>query len=160
MTIQQVVLLVDDDSDDALLVRVGLMAARPDVRLVVVTDGLQAVRYLEGKEPYSARVLFPLPNLLLLDLMLPMLTGFQVLRWIRKQDGLKALPVVVLTDCVNQQDEEFCFELGANAYVHKPFGLEKMRTVVRQLAERWLKTEPKQGQVTSAWESSPDRKAA
>jgi CheY-like chemotaxis protein len=159
MGAQPVILLVEDDPDDALFVRVGLLGTRPEVRLVVLEDGMEAMNYLQGKAPYSERVLFPQPNLILLDLKLPTMSGLHILRWIRQQQDLKEVPVVVLTGSLDEMDQQTSFEMGASAYILKPFGLEKMRSVVKDITERWLSPGSKTAQPTSDW-AGTERKAA
>ena len=157
---QQVVLLIEDDADDALFIRVGLLGTRPDVRLVVVSDGVQAMNYLQGKQPFAQRLLFPFPDLILLDLRLPVISGFQVLKWIRGQTNLKDVPVVVLTGSLDKRDQKTCDELGASAYVLKPFGLENMRTVIREIAESSLSRKDRPLSAVAAWEHGGEKKAA
>jgi CheY-like chemotaxis protein len=160
MAAQPVVLLVDDEPDDALFVRKGLLVVRPDARLVVVGDGVHAVNYLEGKQPYSERLLFPFPNLILLDLRLPMMSGLQVLKWIRQRAEFASMPVVVLTASLDKRDRTACEHLGANDYVLKPLGLENMRTAIREITNRWLGPTLSELVPNSDLEGDTQRKAA
>ena len=94
---QAVILLIDDDENDIVLAKKALAAAKIENPLYVVRDGEEAMAYLEGMGKYSDRAEFPLPDLILLDLKMPRLDGFELLSWIRKQPHLKALRVVMLT---------------------------------------------------------------
>src|SRR5438045_8866092 len=100
------ILLVEDDPNDAFFIREALERTRSDIRLVTVGNGLGAVQYLSGRQPYMDRSVFPFPNLVLLDLRLPAMTGFQVMRWIRDQCQLRGLPVVILTDSLEEDDRQ------------------------------------------------------
>jgi CheY-like chemotaxis protein len=113
------VLLVEDNPDDVFLMQRVFKKARINARLLVVTDGKQAVSYLEGTGDYHDRQLYPLPGLVFLDLKLPFLHGFVVLAWIRKQANLKEVQVVILTSSMEDQDREKAAALGA-PYLVKP----------------------------------------
>src|ERR1700674_4968478 len=94
---QALILLVEDREDDVLLVRRAFAKANVLNPMQVVRDGREAIAYLKGEGKYSNRAEYPLPELLLLDLKMPGTDGFDVLKWMRQQPGLKALRVVVLT---------------------------------------------------------------
>src|SRR4051794_22794200 len=102
------VLLVEDNVDDAFFVKRSFEKAFDDVDLHVVGDGEAAVAWLEQS---------PLPDLVLLDLKLPRMTGFEVLAWMRGRDTLKRLPVVVLTSSRERRDVDEAYDLGANSYL-------------------------------------------
>ena len=113
------VLLVEDNPDDVFLMRRVFKKTRIQARLLVVTDGKQAVSYLEGTGDYHDRQLHPLPDLVFLDLKLPFLHGFVVLAWIRKQAHLNDVHVIILTSSMEDQDREKAAALGA-PYLVKP----------------------------------------
>ena len=113
------VLLVEDNPDDVFLMRRVFKKARIDARLLVVTDGKQAISYLEGTGDYQDRHLYPLPDLVFLDLKLPFLHGFVVLAWIRKQAYLNEVQVIILTSSMEDQDREKAAAFGA-LYLVKP----------------------------------------
>jgi len=113
------VLLVEDNPDDVFLMRRAFKTARIKSRFLVVTDGKQAVSYLEGTGEYDDRQLYPLPDLVFLDLKLPFLHGFVVLAWIRKQAILNDVQVIILTSSMEDQDREKAAGLGA-PYLVKP----------------------------------------
>src|SRR5437868_2030655 len=94
---QALILLVEDKEDDIVLIRRALAKAGVVNPLQVVRDGDEAIEYLAGERKYRNREEYPLPQLVLLDLKLPGMDGFEVLRWIRGQPGLSSLRVVVLT---------------------------------------------------------------
>ena len=96
MSPQDVVLLVEDNEEDVILLRRAFLRARVLNPLLVVRDGEEAIYYLEGSGRYANRMEFPSPSVVLLDLNLPGIGGFDVLRWVRNQPGLRKLRVVVL----------------------------------------------------------------
>jgi CheY-like chemotaxis protein len=140
MSYQATVLLVEDDRDDALFVRMAFKYSRPDIRLLAVDDGLEAVKYLQSTPPFADRELFPFPDAVLLDLQLRSMNGFQVLRWIRSCNcaTVKQLPVVVLTGSLNQEDSQTSYQLGASSFVIKPCSLDSLKKAMNHIADRWL----------------------
>src|SRR3954451_23276753 len=99
-----VILLVEDRDDDVLLVLRSFAKAKIPNPVQVVRDGEEAMAYLSGAGKYANRTEYPLPELLLLDLKMPKVNGFEVLAWIRQQRGLKTLRVVVLTSSEEMKD--------------------------------------------------------
>jgi len=105
----------------------------------VVRDGEQAIAYLAGEGKFTNRAEYPLPSLLLLDLKMPRLDGFEVLRWVRQQPGLRALRVVVLTSSQDINDVNRAYELGANSFLVKPMEFEHFTEVSQGLKQYWLR---------------------
>jgi len=132
------VLLVEDNPDHALLVRIAAERALAGIALRVVEDGSEAIAYLKGATPFDDRDRHPPPDLMLLDLMLPEVSGFQVLEWIRADGRFAALPVVVFTSSVNPHDERRALMLGARAFHTKPADLIELADMVRRIVTRWL----------------------
>src|SRR5260221_1321895 len=97
ITDRSTVLLAEDDPDDVLLTQIAFEKARLANPLQVVRDGEEAIAYLNGEGHFADRHRFPFPILLLLDLKMPKLNGFQVLEWLRQHPRLKRLPVAVMT---------------------------------------------------------------
>jgi CheY-like chemotaxis protein len=127
------VLLVEDDPSDVLFMRRAWRQVGHAAPLIAVGDGEKAVAYLSGNAPYSDRSQYPFPTLVLLDLKIPLLPGLDVLRWIRENPGLRALPVAVLTSSEEPADVARARELGVSDYIVKPTGFEQLVTVVRKL---------------------------
>ena len=101
-------------------------------------NGEEAIAYLKGESPFSDRTRFPLPAVMLLDLNMPMMDGFGVLKWLRAQPGLKRLTVVILTASLREEDVERAFDLGANSFLVKPSSIEGLTTIARSLRD-WLR---------------------
>ncbi len=134
-----IVLDVDDSSDDQMLTQFACDAAGVSFEVRSVSSGENAIAYLEGRQRYSDRKQFPLPNLILLDLKMPGKSGFDVLAWIRSRDELKQVPVIVLTGSVHTADREKAIELGANQFWVKPANYEALQELMR-VVERELTT--------------------
>ena len=129
------VLLVEDNPGDADLTRETLQESKLLLDIAVVSDGVEALDYLLNRGRYVGR---PEPDLVLLDLNLPKLDGWQVLEEVRKLDALRALPIVVLTSSDAERDIARAYALGANCYATKPVGLEAFQTVVRAIEGFWF----------------------
>ena len=131
------VLVVDDDVDDAELVIECLRRAGLSAEIDVVTDGVEALEYLERRGRYCER-LTPNPALILLDLKMPKVDGLQVLRHLKADLRLKRLPVVVLTSSAHERDVVAGYDLGANAYVVKPVDFHEFMELIAGLGRFWL----------------------
>ena len=129
------VLLVEDNPGDADLTRETLEAGRLRIDITVVVDGAQALDYLFRRAPYQAA---PTPDLILLDLNLPKVSGNDVLARIKDDAALCAIPVVVLTSSDAAQDIARGYRLGANCYVTKPVGLNEFQAIVRSVEGFWF----------------------
>src|SRR6266511_5552584 len=132
------VLLVEDDETDILLLRRAFRNASIGNPVMEVRDGQEAIHYLSGDGAYADRVRYPMPFLVLMDLRLPKLSGFEVLAWIRDQSQLADLKVVVLTASDYVRDVNQAHDLGANCYLVKPPTFEELVEVVRGIKGRWL----------------------
>jgi len=110
---QLTILHVDDDSNDVLLLQHACRKAGIEVQLQGVNDGDEAIAYLTGKDKFSDREKYPLPRLILLDLKMPRLSGFEVLSWMRQQEKLRRMPVVVLTSSSHDADVNRAYDMGA-----------------------------------------------
>ena len=137
------VLLVDDNADDVLLMQRAFGASSITAPLTLLTDGRAAIDYLSGAGAFGDRATHPLPALMLLDLKMPRVSGFDVLAWLRAQPGLKRLPVVVLTTSAQESDITRAYDLGANSYIVKPSGLKQIAEVAQRIDDYWLKVNQK-----------------
>lgn len=130
------ILLVEDDPGDVELTREGLARGKMLVNLHTVDDGIKALRYLRGEEPYTAAAVRP--DIILLDLNLPRMDGQETLKAIKADARLKCIPVVVLTTSEAESDIRKCYELGASSYIAKPVGFEAFLKVMRSLEDFWF----------------------
>ncbi|HEX2973707.1 MAG TPA: response regulator [Tepidisphaeraceae bacterium] len=132
------ILYVEDNPDDVLLLQFAFEKAGIKNPLHIVGDGQQAIDYLSGAEPYNDRSQHPLPGLMLLDLNLPRVMGFDVLKWVRQQGAVAGLVVVVLSSSDLPGDIQRAYQLGANSFVSKPPDLHKQQELARALQSWWL----------------------
>jgi len=132
------ILLAEDDENDVMLIKRAFSKSHVVNPIACVKNGEEAVAYLSGEGEYADRLRHPLPFMLLLDLKLPRLSGHEVLSWLRAQQGLKRLPVVVLTSSREPSDINRAYELGANSYLVKPVVFEEFSTLLKQLQVYWL----------------------
>ena len=133
----QTILVVEDNDDHAVLVRLAVRRAFPAIDVRVAGDGREGVAYLAGTPPFQSRQSHPYPDLVILDLIMPEMDGFGVLEWIRAQEFSPTPPVVVLTSSVNPGGVARARELGAKAFYTKPADLEELGQIVREMVERW-----------------------
>ena len=131
-------LLVEDDEDQVLLVQRAFQRANIVNPLHVVRSGQEAMVYLEGAGPYANRDEFPLPKLILLDLKMPGISGFDVLRWIRQQPALRATRVVVLTASNQIRDVNLAYQLGANSFLVKPVDFDDFVRLSQAIQGYWI----------------------
>lgn len=129
------ILLVEDDQNDVLLIKRAFQKVNIANPIIVLHDGEQAISYLAGREPYANR---SLPIIVLLDLKLPRRSGHEVLEWLRQQQRLKRLPVVVLTASSESSDVNRAYDLGANSYLVKPVTFDALVEMVKTLNMYWL----------------------
>ena len=103
-----------------------------------VVDGQEAIDYVEGRGRFADREKFPVPYLILLDLKLPLKTGFDVLAWIRAQPTMRTLVVIVLSSSIDEGDLEKAYQLGANAFLVKPSDMHTLVEMCKALKLFWL----------------------
>jgi two-component system response regulator len=126
------VLLVEDDPGDVLIAREALQAAKLDTRLDVVSDGVQAMEFLRRQGDYADR---DRPDLILLDLNLPRMSGHEVLAEVKADPELRRIPIVVLTTSTSADDVMKSYDLHANVYVAKPVDFNAFAQVVKKIDE-------------------------
>lgn len=129
------VLLVEDNADHAVLIRLAAERALPGLDVHVARDGREAIDYLAGSPPFEDREQHPRPDLVILDLLMPRVDGFGVLEWIGSQPGMDPMPVVILTSSVNPADETKALALGARAFHSKPGDLLELAELVKAIVD-------------------------
>jgi two-component system, response regulator len=131
------ILLVEDSPDDVALAGAAFARLGLDHRLTVAADGETALEYLLHDGPGGDQVR-PMPDLVLLDLKLPGIDGFEVLRRIRADPRAGILPVLMLTSSIEERDVLAGYRLGANSYIRKPIDFDEFLSVLEQLVRYWL----------------------
>lgn len=134
----QVILVAEDKEDDITLLGRAFQNAEITNPIHIVRDGKECIEYLLGKGKYANRDEYPIPVLLLLDLKMPHIDGFAVLKWIRAELSLKRLPVVVLTTSEDIFDINRAYELGANSFLVKTLDIQSFSDLVEQVSRYWL----------------------
>jgi CheY-like chemotaxis protein len=130
------ILLVEDDPKDIELTLTGLAEYNLANQVVVTRDGEEALDYLRRRESHQTRPTGN-PAVVLLDLKLPKVNGFEVLEQVRADDNLKMIPVVVLTSSKEERDLMRSYKLGVNAYVTKPVDFHHFVNAVKELGVFW-----------------------
>jgi CheY-like chemotaxis protein len=151
------ILYVEDEESDVILLQHVLGKTGIHNPLQTVKDGKEARDYLAGNPPFNERELHPLPGLVLLDLSLPYLSGFEVLEWIRRQPQLRRLPVVVFSSSSRPDDIDRAYDAGANAYVVKPSALADLMALALALRDFWLLQTPRLPDSLGARPTAPSR---
>jgi CheY-like chemotaxis protein len=137
MNPDHVILLVEDLQDDIFLITKAFDQAGLTNEIHVVENGEEAIAYLSGEGKYSDRARHPLPRLILLDLNMPRVDGFEVLRWLRQQPEFRGIMVVVLTLSSDIRDVNRAYQLGANSFMVKPTEFEDVTALITQLEAYW-----------------------
>src|SRR5262245_47599167 len=133
-----VILVVEDREDDIVLIDKFFQSASILNPLHFVRTGEEAVAYLSAEGKYSNRAEYPLPALVLLDLKMPGMDGFEVLTWIRSQKSLRVIPVIVLTSSNHLSDVNRAYQLGANSFFVKDFDFRNSVALARLIQDYWL----------------------
>ena len=118
------ILLVEDDDGHARLLEKNLRRGGLINQLVRVTDGQEALDYVARSSPYEDAERYPFPSVVLLDVRMPRLDGFEVLAHLKRDPDLMKIPVIMLTSTDNQAEINRAYEMGANGYVVKPVGVQ------------------------------------
>ena len=136
------VLHIDDDPNDTELLEAAKRKAQAGFTLHTVSDGEQAMAYLNGQGVYADRTRYQIPSLVLLDLKMPRATGFEVLKWIRSHPLFGRVPVVILSGSELKDDVQAAYAAGANGYKVKPLGFSELVKLVKDLNNCWLTKQP------------------
>jgi DNA-binding response OmpR family regulator len=133
-----VFLFAEDSEVDALFVKLEF-ARHPGVRLMIVKDGQEAIDYLVGGAPFNDRQQFPTPDVMLLDIKMPRISGFDFLKWRREEapEDVRLMPVIVLSGSDLLEDVRRAYLLGANRYTVKCGNLDLLRERVTLMVQNW-----------------------
>jgi CheY-like chemotaxis protein len=127
------ILLAEDNEDDIFLLQEAFRKAGAISRLILARDGIEARDYLRGEGPFADRDKHPFPDILLLDLNMPRMNGFELLEWLRNGDVCNRLIVHVLTASARDADVEHAYALRANSYILKPSRMDELVAFVKAL---------------------------
>jgi CheY-like chemotaxis protein len=138
MSAKSLILLVEDDRDDAFFLRRAFLRAGLPHPIVDVRNGQQAVNYLSGNTLFADRSLYPLPKLIVVDLKLPVMDGFELLAWLQNQPDFESLPVIVISSSNLDSDRDKAIQLGAKDYLVKPHNPDDLVAMIRSLPAKWM----------------------
>lgn len=136
------VLIADDDSDDRLMMTEAFSERYTECRMCFAQDGVQLMRILNGEEQMYDGNHRPCdgPDLILLDLNMPLMDGRKALQIIKSSPGLRHIPTIVLTTSGDEDDIRFCYDTGANSYIIKPSRYSDLLDIVSVLKSYWMNT--------------------
>jgi CheY-like chemotaxis protein len=132
------ILVAEDDPTDAYFLERAFKRTGIPVTLHFVRDGQEVIDYLQGTGQFNDRTRHPLPQLVLLDLKMPRLDGFDVLEWVRQQPGLNGLVMVIFSGSGEPRDINRAYGLGANSYIVKPHSMAELMELVGRFKKHWL----------------------
>lgn len=135
-----IILLAEDDLEDAKRTREALRAAGAWNQVVRTIDGAETLAYLKGEGNFADRQAHPFPSILLLDLKMPRLHGFQVLDWIRRNVEPRKMLVVVLSGFTELEAVRLAYEMGAHSFLTKPCIPEEIRNLMKLHSRYWQST--------------------
>ncbi|MEN6348777.1 MAG: response regulator [Syntrophomonas sp.] len=133
-----IILLVEDNEDHAELVKRNFKAQRIANKIIHVSDGEEALNYLFRRGIYSQDEMYPLPNLILLDLRLPKIDGLTVLKEIKSSEQLRVIPTVILTSSDSEKDIKTAYRNHVNSFLVKPIDFGKFSNLMEELGMYWL----------------------
>lgn len=133
-----IVLYVEDEESDALLMEMAFKSQGLLASYRTVNNGQAAIDYLSGAGLFAQREQFPVPAIVLLDLNLPEIHGFDILKWIRAHPDFHSIPVIVFSSSLREDDKTKALQLQANEFISKPNSPALLRNIVKTLNEKWL----------------------
>lgn len=132
------ILIIEDSQDDIELLKRAFQKTGQSLEISVAKDGAEAMDYIRYASDLSQTASSRFPDLILLDLKLPKVDGFQVLRFIRDDAGFGLSPVIILSSSGERKDINLAYELGANSYLKKPIDFKYFINVINVLTQYWL----------------------
>jgi CheY-like chemotaxis protein len=133
----KLILIAEDTEDDAVIVRRSLKDAGVKNPIITVDDGDKVIAYLKGEDEYADRKKFPIPSVLLLDLKMRKVSGFQVLEWLGKKQRYKKILTVVLSGHQDLENIRLAYQLGASSFLTKPCQVEDVKNLIRAYSTYW-----------------------
>lgn len=131
------VLIAEDDDNDALLIQRAFKENGLPRPPHIVGDGSEAIAYMHGDGIYADRVAHPFPNVVILDLKMPRVSGFEVLEWLNQNPDYRVIPTIVWSNSADRRDVKHAFCLGAHGYLCKPSDYNEFEAMVGRLLAFW-----------------------
>jgi CheY-like chemotaxis protein len=136
------ILIVDDREDDRILLQRMLRRVGVANPIHSLSDGHQAIRYFIGNSPVCDRVQYPIPEIVFLDLHMPMVSGWEVLDWLHALEFTPRVFTFIYSDIQNVGDVKEFYRLGADSFLSKPINELELRNLVTYIAAPWLLQQP------------------
>jgi two-component system response regulator len=153
------ILLVEDTADDVFFLTRAFKRAGFQGPIHHAEDGRRAIEYLSGQGDLAGRNRAPLPCVVLLDIKMPFVSGFEVLRWIRQESGCPRLPVVMFTSSDQENDVEQAYALGANAYLVKPSHSDQFVRLAELIKGFWTEANVPASRAETVQDCAPEAAA-
>ncbi len=131
------ILIAEDSEDDAEILQRALRKAGFNPPFHVAKDGAEALAYLQGEEPYSDRIKYQLPRMIITDLKMPKMDGFQLLEWLQRHPERNLIPRLVLSSSQAEKDVIRAYQLGANSYLQKPTTFDELVEKLQIVFKYW-----------------------
>jgi len=135
------ILLLEDDPHDVFFIQRAMEQASVAHTLQAVANGEEGIAYLRGDGPYSDRMKYPVPNIILTDIKMPRMDGFEFLHWLRHHPEWSVIPTIVLSSSSIDSDVRRAYEAGANAYLRKPSSQAELAEIIRITSKYWCMCE-------------------
>lgn len=152
MSKELVMLVAEDDPNDVTLLRHALKRNNIDARTEIVPDGDQVIKYLKGEGPYADREDHPFPDLVLLDLKMPLVSGVEVLEWLGREHQCPELPVIMLSGSALSADVDRAYQLGVKTYFTKPHSVSELSDLLKLIVNYWSQSQrPSPAETLERW---------
>ena len=135
------VLVAEDNHDDAFILQRAFKHCGLGRPAHIVSDGADVINYLRGDPPFNDRTVHPYPDILILDLKMPGVSGFDVLDWLKQNPDYRVIPAIVWSASADRRDVKHAFCLGAHAYLCKPASFDAFLEVAKCLLAFWTHCE-------------------
>jgi CheY-like chemotaxis protein len=133
------ILVVEDDDSDFFLLERAFRKNNIENPIFRVKDGLEGLHYLQGSNEYADRTKFPFPDVVILDLKTPRMSGLELLAWIRDHPECRVVPTVIMSSSQQDVDVSKAYELGANTYFVKPTTFQDLIELTNSIQDYWLR---------------------
>lgn len=131
------ILLAEDDDNDVMLIQRAFKKHYVDRPIYIARNGEEAIAYLSGQGEFSDRTKYPFPDVVITDLKMPKLSGFELLAWLNENRECKVIPTIVLSSSKEDRDVARAYNLGASTYMVKPASFDELAEMVRRVKDYW-----------------------
>jgi CheY-like chemotaxis protein len=137
VALNEPILIAEDDENDVLLLQRAFQKNGFMGKFIIVSDGEEALEYLQAQGKYSDREKYPFPHLIVTDLKMPRRNGFEILDWLNKHPECSVIPTIVLTSSPSEEDIKQAYKKGANSYFVKPPDFDQLQKLVQDICHYW-----------------------